>query len=206
MPTKEKKGGQDKILKEILEIAHRYFFFVVLIVFLIIIACGYIFLIEPKYVAVSEKVKAEEEQKTKELEELTAYVDRLRQYRNKYSSISAEDKARVDELIAGKYLPENIFAEMEKLIFSRGLILNSIDVAASQDKINSADAGNTNSGRSSGVGETIIKLDITGVNYEGLKQLLSIMENNLRLLDVKKVDFSPEQNSAQLEVTSYYLN
>lgn len=206
MLTKEKKGGQDKILKEVLAIIHRYFFFVVLVVFVIIIACGYIFLIEPKYIAVSEKVKAEEEQKTKELEDLTAYIDRLRQYRNKYNSISAEDKERIDGLISGKYLPESIFAEMEKLIFSRGLILNSINVAASQEKLNNADTGGTDSGQSSGVGDIIIKLDIAGVNYEGLKQLLSIMESNLHLLDVKKVDFSPEQNSAQLEVVSYYLN
>jgi hypothetical protein len=49
-------------------------------------------------------------------------------------------------------------------------------------------------------------LDITGVNYEGLKQLLAIIESNLRLLDVKKVSFSPEGNTAQLEIVSYYIN
>jgi hypothetical protein len=202
MLSKEKKVSSNKMLKGVLELLHKYFLFVALIIFVITIIIGYIFLIQPKYVAVSDKVKADEEQKTKELEDLTSYSDRLLKYRNEYNSISTDDKARIDGLIAGKYVPESVFAEMEKLIFSRGLILNSIDVS-SQAKTSGANAG---AGQSSGVGETMIKLDITGVNYEGLKQLLAIMESNLRLLDVKKVSFSPGGNTAQLEIVSYYLN
>jgi hypothetical protein len=197
----EKKPGSNKLLKGVLELAHKYFLFVALIVFAVIIIIGYIFLIQPKYVAVSDKVKADEEQKTKELDNLTSYSDRLLKYRNEYNGISVDDKERINGLIAGNYVPESVFAEMEKLIFSRGLILNSIDVS-SQAKTSGADGG----GQGSGVGETTIKLDITGVNYEGLKQLLAIMESNLRLLDVKKVSFSPGDNAAQLEIVSYYIN
>ena len=199
MLTKEKKASQSKLLEGLLETVHKYFLVVVLVIFAAIIVVSYLFLIQPKYTAVSEKIKTEDEQRTKELEDLTVYADRLRQYQSKYNGISAADKEKIDTLIAGKYLPENIFIDMEKLIFSRGLILNSIDVS-SQGKPSDAETSD------SGIGEATIKLDITGVNYEGLKQLLAVIESSLRLLDVKKINFSPDGNTAQLEIATYYLN
>ncbi|MCX6796624.1 MAG: hypothetical protein NTW06_03960 [Candidatus Falkowbacteria bacterium] len=205
MLTKEKKARQNKLLEGLLEIIHKYFLVVVLVIFAAIIVVGYLFLIQPKYTAVSEKIKTEDEQRTKELEDLTVYADRLRQYQSKYNGISAADKEKIDTLIAGKYLPENIFIDMEKLIFSRGLILNSIDVS-SQGKPNDAEASASGGQNVGGIGEATIKLDITGVNYEGLKQLLAVIESSLRLLDVKKINFSPEGNTAQLEIATYYLN
>lgn len=133
--------------------------------------------------------------KTQELAELQAYSEKLRNYRNEYNQISSADKAKIDAMIAGSYLPEDVFSEMEKLVSSRGLILNSIEV-------NSLLSDNKNGS----LGEAVIKLSISGINYEGLKQLLAIIESSLRLADVKKVNFSPSQNTVNLEISTYFLN
>ena len=105
-------------------------------------------------------------------------------------------------MIAANYMPEDVFTDMEKLIFSRGLLLNSIEVAS----ISSGDNPDNSSGGSvSGVGEASIKLSISGIDYEGLKKLLAIFESSMRLMDVKKVDFSPKGKTAILQISTYYL-
>ena len=48
-------------------------------------------------------------------------------------------------------------------------------------------------------------MEIIGVNYDGLKKLLATIENNLRLMDVNKIDFDPGARTVTLEVALYYL-
>ena len=107
-------------------------------------------------------------------------------------------------MIAGSYLPEDVFTGMEKLISSRGFILNSISVnSAAADNASAKDSGKQKI--AGALGEVVIKLDISGVSYEGLKQLLAIIENQLRLMYVKKISYSPEGNTASLEISAYFL-
>ncbi|HOZ56485.1 MAG: hypothetical protein BWY51_00868 [Parcubacteria group bacterium ADurb.Bin316] len=195
MRPETKKEKQKNTAAFLLIILHRYFFIIAILVFLAIILSGFIFLIQPKYDSITEKIRVEEEKKTQELAELQAYSEKLRNYRNEYNQISSADKAKIDAMIAGSYLPEDVFSEMEKLVSSRGLILNSIEV-------NSLLSDNKNGS----LGEAVIKLSISGINYEGLKQLLAIIESSLRLADVKKVNFSPSQNTVNLEISTYFLN
>ncbi len=195
MRPETKKEKQKNTAAFLLIILHRYFFIIAILVFLAIILSGFIFLIQPKYDSITEKIRVEEEKKTQELAELQAYSEKLRNYRNEYNQISSADKAKIDAMIAGSYLPEDVFSEMEKLVSSRGLILNSIEV-------NSLLSDNKNGS----LGEAVIKLSISGINYEGLKQLLAIIESSLRLADVKKVNFSPSQNTVNLETSTYFLN
>lgn len=200
-PGKEKKNNITKVL---LVLLHRYFFVVAILAFLGIVIGGLAFFVKPKYVAISEKNNAEEAEKVKELSELQTYAERLRSYRNEYNQISAEDKKRVDMMIAGSYLPEDVFTGMEKLISSRGFILNSISVnSAAADNASAKDSGKQKT--AGALGEVVIKLDISGASYEGLKQLLAIIENQLRLMDVKKISYSPEGNTASLEISAYFL-
>lgn len=193
MEIKNKKPSASKFLDIFLKLLHRYFFILAFIVFFVILAVGYIFLVQPKYKNVTEKQKTEENKKVQELESLSGYLKKMQAYREEYNKISQADKERVDAMIAGKYLPENVFTDMEKLIFSRGMILDSIEVNASTPD------------KKTGTGEAVIKLDISGVNYEDFKKLLAVFENSLRLMDVKSLSFSPSQNTALLVISTYYL-
>jgi hypothetical protein len=205
IPVKDniKKSGSSQFLHAVLMSMHRFFFIIVIIAFAVIIIAGYLFLVQPKYAAIAEETKNKEDKESQQLQDLQSYLTRLFQYREQYNKIDTNAKDKVGAMIAGKYSPEDIFTGMEKLIAARGLILNSIDVstvAGGEDK------GDPTASNVSGVGRATIKLSIAGVNYEGLKQLLAVIENNMQLSDVKKIDFTPDQNKATLEITSYYLN
>lgn len=197
MPTTlkpAKPNVSEQMLRKSMATLHRFFFVVVIIIFVAIVVAGYIFLVQPKYAALVDKQSTEEQSQTGERERLLAYISKLSKYRDEYGQISVADKNKIDTMIAGKYLPETVFTDMEKFIFSQGMILNSIDVQAGSTKA-----------ETSGVGEAVIKLDISGVGYDDLKKLLAIAETNLHLMDVKKINFSPGQNSATLEISTYYL-
>jgi capsular polysaccharide biosynthesis protein len=207
MPIKanDKKNDSLQLLSVLLATTHRFFFIVSIIVFVIVLAVGYLFLIQPKYSAMAEKTKTKEDQENQQLQDLQTYLSKLIQYREQYNKIDPVAKEKIGAMIAGKFSPEDVFTIMEKLIASRGLILNSISVNTAsnngEDSSGSATAGNI-----SGVGKATIKLDIAGVNYEGLKQLLAVIENSIQLSDVQKIEFSPEKNTTTLEIATYYLN
>jgi len=203
MERDTKQNKQKKIIDQLLVVLHHYFFIVVILIFASIVASGFFFLLQQKYTSMTEKNRIEEEKKTEELASLQSYSERLRNYRNDYSKISSVDKEKIDAMIAGNYLPEDVFADMEKLILSRGLILNSIAVSTLSNS--GVDTKKTGENGNSGLGEAVIKLDIAGINYEGLKQLLAIIEGSLKLMDVKKINFSPNQNTAVLEISTYFL-
>lgn len=49
-----------------------------------------------------------------------------------------------------------------------------------------------------------ITLDIKGSSYGGLKNLITQLENNLRLMDVQTFGFSAESTSLKIELKTYY--
>jgi len=69
---------------------------------------------------------------------------------------------------------------------------------------------NTDDAAAANMGSKVVPLDLTmsfsGVNYELMKILLSNVENSLRIMDVTNANFSPEGNSANLTVRTYFLD
>ena len=49
-----------------------------------------------------------------------------------------------------------------------------------------------------------VTLAIKGTNYESFKSLLSAFENNLRLMDIVQINFSPSAQTTQMNVNVYY--
>jgi len=43
------------------------------------------------------------------------------------------------------------------------------------------------------------------MDYRGFKNLLEKLENNLRLIDITKVDFNPAAETVHLSAKTYYL-
>jgi Tfp pilus assembly protein PilO len=201
LKSKEKKN-KNQLFAKLLEILNRFFFVIAIAVFFIFIGAGYFYLIEPKFNSLKLETETKEGQEKKVLNDLQEYLNRLESYRKEYNEISKADKAKIDSLVAGNYFPEDIYVNMQKIISSRGITLNSIDVKASDNLDINIDQTTTNIS----LGRIVISLSISGVNYEGLKQLLTIFEENLRLMDVQKVSYSPSQNSASIEINTYYLN
>jgi len=56
-----------------------------------------------------------------------------------------------------------------------------------------------------GLSRVKIILGLSGVDYGSIKNFLSILENNLRLINVTDLNFTASGGSAKLVLEAYYL-
>jgi capsular polysaccharide biosynthesis protein len=197
------------VQKFILEFLSRYFNFIVLLVTLIILTGGYFFILKPKYEAIKKDIKEANAAKEEEKRSRSLELSRLNAYIRDYNSISISDKEKIYKLLPRSIQPEELMAEIEQLITRRGLILTSIQISGldknlDRKKNKAANIKVAKPKDQSQVKSIEIKVNILGLDYEGLKGLLRALENNLRLMDVTRLSFSPNGESAEMTIVVYY--
>lgn len=57
----------------------------------------------------------------------------------------------------------------------------------------------------SGVERLNIAVKVVNCDYIGMKKILALLENSLRLIDIQKVTYDPSRASVVLEMSAYYL-
>ena len=214
-------GGQDnkkqaELLKaKINGFLINYFNYLVLALSLIILAAGLFLLAYPKYQQIS---KANEEAKNNlqiEYETKFNYLNSIRNFKKSYQSISDEDKAKIAGMVPAKRETGVIITEIESIAVRNSAILTSVKIEPE------AAAGRTNlrvepredkeppigifNQPPQGVGLIKIEVNLSSVNYPILKNIIKAFENNLRLFDVAKINFNASEDTALLNIYSYYL-
>lgn len=187
---------------------NKYFnlFVVVFVSFLLFLS--YILILQPKVTetatAISENISSHqrllnaEKTKLKNLKEAVAI----------YDNIDKVDLERVNRILPNDYNKELLFGELEELIIRNGFIPTSIiltkdDGTAHSDTPVPVDPNDRTIKESSKIGLINISLNVASVDYAGLKNLLEVLESNLRILDVKKVSLDGG-HAGNLELTTYY--
>ncbi len=110
---------------------------------------------------------------------------------------------------------EELLAQLEKIMIQNGLLYSTLAVKEGGASNNSAEkSGQEENGSSvktsSGQGEiksVSISLPFTGVSYSGFKNILKIFQDNLRLMDIKSLSYSPGLMGANVsfEIMAYYI-
>lgn len=186
---------------------NEYFNVVVLIVMVFIFIFSYLFFLGPKFklttAAIMENVEA---QKRLQAEQVKKLRD-LEKMKSLYEEISAADLSRFNSVLPNHYIKEALFGELEEIIIQQGFLIQSVDIKADKEDVGAdavvmPDMGPD--GNASAVGEIRITLSVGAINYSGFKQLLRTLETNSRLFDIDSVDFSEGENSATLELVTYY--
>ena len=191
-------------------------YFNLILSFLVIIFFGfmYILVIGPKYNAAKTIIK--ENLVTQKLlyNQQQKKFDTLKVISDIYNRVSAEELLKFNSVLPYNYKQEQLFGEFEETARNNGWILRSVSLdypdeetigtaptpiipVASED---GAFYGSTNPN----VGKVSISLVVEGVDYQGVKKLLSVLERNLRLLDVEQISFSGASTVNVQLVTYYY--
>lgn len=187
---------------------NNYFnlFVVVLVTFLLFMS--YSLLLKPKLDettnAISENISSHEKLLQAERNKLLSLQEAIDSYKN----IDKIDLDRVNGILPNEYNKEALYGEIEEVIKQNGFIPTSITLTKEgETKENntgaSASTGVTASKVSSKIGTVNISLNIASIDYAGMKNLLGILENNLRLLDIKQLSLG-DGTSANLELVTYY--
>lgn len=187
---------------------NNYFnlFVVVFVSFLLLIS--YFLLLKPKVTettnSISENIISHEKLLQAEKTKLANLQEAVRDYQN----INKDDLARVNTILPDEYNKEALYGEIEEIIKQNGFIPTSIALVkegetkeGNNNEANTAQNPTANS--NSHIGTINISLGIASIDYAGMKNLLTVLQNNLRLLDVKDLKLS-DGGAATLEMSTYY--
>ena len=184
----------------------RYFRYLSIIIALLVMAGAYFYLLKPKYNKILLEIDNTKNTQEAEREDLDQYYNKLLDYIAEYKKIKKADIEKISKLAPMDADYGKLFTDFEAIIKEQGFILNSLSINPDVKAVkNKASGKEKSSVLPSVIGRIKISADISGVDYESLKHLLGVIENNLRLMDVNSLNWSPDNASANLEITTYYL-
>jgi hypothetical protein len=169
-------------------------------------------------------VRADLTVKQQEAEQLIGRLDNFLVLNKLYESLDEKTVAKVKQVLpAAPDLPD-LMINLDTLVKNNGFSLTSIDFQIVNDKgeevfraqnaetarVTNAEVGqNLTENGTTQINKELkiinISIDIKGSSYGGLKNLISQLENNLRLFDVLKFGFSGDSNSLKIDLRAYYL-
>lgn len=197
---------------------NEYFNIITLVVVIFALILSYFIVIRPKYVETIDLIKVNLEQQQKLYKSQQIKLNNLKMVADLYKKIPAADLKKFNSVLPNNYIKERLFGELEEIITQNGFILSSVQIMEDKEENKQAQpapavenedgtvtpAAPTPVTPVSNIGTINLQVNITAIDYAGLKNLLRTLENNLRLFDVTKVSFSPNGNSATLMLSTYY--
>ena len=189
-----------------------YFNIILALVLVLFLFLSYLVFLGPKFRATQEAISANTEEKKVLYETTQKRLANLKAVADVYSKISAADMQKFNSVLPDAYVRERLFGELEEIVEQGGWLISSISISPAEDTKAPASAGVAGaSGNaaatpliSNKIGTVSLQLSIAAIDYAGFKNLLRILESNLRLFDVTNVSFSPDDDSANIVITTYY--
>jgi hypothetical protein len=200
---------------------NSYFSIFIVVIILALLWVSFSFIIKPKFekVAVSSVDVIDERREIfiKEYERLESYKMAV----ESLSDINTDDIEKIRNVIPEKQSREDLFIEMTYFLFKNNFKADSVRVtspasapATTAAVISDRRGGTLESESPEYLDQTrslpadisfwIVEMNIDDIDYIGLKYLLDIVENNLKLKDVFRLEFDPESRQAKIKLVSYY--
>ncbi|PLX21762.1 hypothetical protein C0584_01515 [Candidatus Parcubacteria bacterium] len=191
-------------------IIYKYSNLLAIFLLLIILLISFQLIIKPKYDKMKNTSVEIEKRKTEEIDKLETYLAQLKSFNKSYNEVSDNDKERMSRIIPGNGDYEDLMAEFENIVNKRNLILRSVEIkktgaAASNKRVKVASNEEGATSLPEGIKEIILSLSIEGADYDTFKRLMEDFEKNLRITDVKKIDFI-DKGRVSLDVSVYYYD
>jgi hypothetical protein len=207
------KSATKKSKYDLEVILDKNFNIVIFVIVLMFLAAAYFLVIKPKFnstlIGIKENVNQKEQfyrAQKQRLVDLEAAV-------TIYQKLQISDLEKIRLILPDEYAKEKLFGELEDIIAQQGVLVGSItlnkfgepdeDKGAQTVRINNDRFANMpNSDR---IGIIKIELSLGALDYNALKNIISLLESHLQLLDVHSLDFNPDEKTAVLSMYTYYF-
>lgn len=184
---------------------NNFKWFIVLSAIFILVS-GYFFLLKPKQDNVQKVVNIINQRREKDYQNKKRQLEKIRDLLLAYSKINSAYIEKIDSIAPPDI--DGLFTEMNQLISRQGLFVQSLninEVGSRDPKISKSKGKNIDYLTSGKIGRIKIGISVRGTDYESFKNLLYSLENNLRLIDVERVNFNPSSQSTELTLYTYYI-
>lgn len=217
MAVKTKETG-DEFKKELSVFLMQYFNLVTILAVAAVLLLGAFFLLKPKFDKVQLAKNLVSQEERDEYENLKGKFKELEDLKLTYQKIEAEraeDLVRIKTLLPDEPDIEDLFTELQNIAEQNGLMVESLTAELVKEEQSLVETSGTAAGmpasgsevkpeRLKDLGKVKVAASIKGVNYRSLKNLIRLLEGNLRLLDIASIDFSPAGQSVSLDLVAYY--
>lgn len=143
----------------------------------------------------------------KEFKEINAAI-------SNFTDVKEEDIARVSQLLPPAAQKKDMYALLERITQENGLILKDISMeeevesnlmeSAAIAERNLQAQKKTENAWPKEIAKVDIAIAVLGVNYESLKRYIKTIENNIKLMDITGLNFSPATGAVNLQITTYF--
>jgi Tfp pilus assembly protein PilO len=168
---------------------------IVILIAAIFLTAGY-FLIWPEYQKLSDDKSRLTTQK-ESLNNQNYTLTSLKKLLANYDALGAEDKEKIVKMLPQKVDEPGLFTLLEMLAEKNKMVVLAVDIS---EKEPSAELKNF------GIKEVHLAINLAGGEYTDLKNFLGDLENNLRLMDVLSLNYTPEAGSTILNIRTYRLD
>lgn len=187
---------------------NSYFSIFVLLVVIIVFVLAYFFWIRPKFIQTLGAIRANIEMQQQLYEAQQKKLISLKAVSELYKKIDKEDLKKFNGVLSENYVKERLFGELEEIVYTNGFLIDSIKLSrpdeGEEEGKGSSEEIVTLQKLSPNIGQINVNISISTIDYPGFKNLVKIMENNLRLFDIIKLDFSPSEGMANFTLATYY--
>lgn len=199
----------------VINIITQYFRYVVILVIIIVVALGYFFVLGPKYTILKEMGILNYGAKVQELDSKKQDLEKLRELKETYSQLNKAQIENLELILPSQEDIPSLFSQFESLALANGLVLNNISIT----KAEAAPAETEKEGQLGLGGEETTPAETTqgvltlnvalsfqvGGGYDNLKNFLDILENNMRIVDLTSLSYTPETEAYSINLKTYYL-
>lgn len=191
---------------------NQYFNVLVAAALLVFLGLAYLLFLGPKFTATQIIIQANNDQERNLYASSLKKLASFKAMNEIYKKINASDLRRFNSVLPDNYVSERLFGEIEEMVSQGGWILSSLKISQPEEAVagaaEEAVAGTTPVKPAAladkKLGRYNLELSVTAINYLGLKKMLRMFENNLRLLDVTSVSYSPSESKALIILSTYY--
>lgn len=186
---------QQKNQNDINLFLNNYFNVLMMAAVILILAVAYFIFLKPKFDRTMMAIQSNIEQQQQLYVSQQRKLNSLKMIASLYKQIDPNDLDHFNQVLPDEYVREQLYGELEEIVSESGFSLNSIRISNTDKE----DSLNTSRAK-----EIQVEVSLSTIDYRGLKSMLRIFENNLRLFDITELDFSPSGNTADLVLTTYY--
>jgi len=192
---------------------NNYFNIILAAALVLFLFFAYLVFLGPKFSATQAAISANTEEKQLLYETTQKRLASLKAISEIYKKISPADMQKFNSVLADSYVRERLFGELEEIIGRGGWLVSDIIISQEEVKKTAAPIVTENGVitpasspvlNNKKVGTISLQLNISSIDYPGFKNMLRLLENNLRLFDVTNVEFSPASDSAVITIITYY--
>lgn len=189
-----------KYSKKILSIFNKYFYVILGVIVLIVLASGYYLFIQNKVAEIQQvgTVDLESKQNTQAI--ISSNLTKLIELNDLHSQIQAGSLDKLSKILPSQSDLPFLMIELEEFVDNNELSLTTLDIGPLTGNGSEDDAAVTGA-----VKELNITLGISGIeSYFQLKNFLQVMSEQLPLMELSSLNYNDESESYNLNLTTYY--